>query len=121
VGPSPLRFRPEFRRDPAVVLPPLAVPDESTNTPAEMPVKSNDVELPEIDLQYAEPATPVAETTPTPTAASAGNPAGPMVPQMLLQYFAGRTNQSTIVTAPVEFTPPAPPSPNRSSAVYISR
>jgi hypothetical protein len=105
-----------------VVLPPLAVPDESTNTPPESAVKSNDVELPEIDLQYAEPANPIADSAPAPKpAASAANPAGPMVPQMLLQYFTGGTNQSAVVSAPVEFTPPAPPSANRSSAVYISK
>src|SRR5207244_1909515 len=107
------------RREIAEVLPPLKVPDNSTNAPAELSFKSNEapaeVEIPEIDLEYATPemSAPISGST-------TNAPAGPMVPQMLLRYFGRTTNQEAIISAPVEFYPPPPPA-TRSSAVYISR
>jgi hypothetical protein len=121
IGPSPLRFRSEFQRNPAEVLPPLPDHDETPQPPP--------LEIPLTPLNESEGSDvipdPFENAFSTPDANTPANPAapqtGPMVPQMLLQYFVRGTNQTAVVTAPVEFTPPPPPPANRSSAVYISK
>src|SRR5262245_57150422 len=54
IGPTTLRFRPAPRRDAAVVLPPLQMSNESTNTPSELllqPTEPAETEISDIDFE----------------------------------------------------------------------
>lgn len=42
-------------------------------------------------------------------------------PEALLQFFNPSTQRGTVISTPVEFTPPAPDSQRSSSATYISK
>lgn len=142
VGPTPIRFRPVVPQyDPAKVLKPL---DMGNNAPSETvePVATSKAKSEEVNAIEAptagttELSSPSAETTqlpppetivitPEPQAHSPEVKPGQsqITPQMLLRYFTKDGSQNggkeVLVPVPVEFTPPAP-SPNKSSAIYLS-
>ena len=128
IGPTPLRFAAEVRRDPSKVLPPLIMTDLSTNKPTELPPNqaSAELEIPDIELEYAAlQAPPQPATGPVTNAPVMVGPAPGFIPagpggMPVLGYFNHPTNHQSFISTPVEFTPPIP-SFNRSSAVYISR
>jgi hypothetical protein len=134
--PVPIRFMAATQEyDPANVLPPLEMGDdfevEAVETIAR-PVEPAAIKEPEAQAteqtNSPQPKAPEVtanvpiETTPTPPATFPEARAEPsqMTPQMLLRYFNHNGTREVLVPSAVEFTPPAPQSGGRSSAVYSS-
>jgi hypothetical protein len=134
IGPTTLRIRPEVHGNPAALLPPLKMNDDEELKPAPMPsaeqrdatamqaqgirgAENDFSDLPgDMDLASGE------VRTPEPPRAEPTEAVGETIvaPQMLLRYFNRSTNDSAIISIPVEFTPPGAPVNRSSSATYIS-
>jgi hypothetical protein len=126
-GPSPLRFAKAAPRvDPAVVLPPLKMNDESTNTNAVATVQT---EIDETDPE-AGPETNATQPIygPEPGADHSDTDtntvpvSSQVTPQMLLRFFNPGHDKEANAREPLQFTPPPPPivAPHGSSASYVS-
>jgi len=129
VGPTPLRFALAAPRlDPALVLPPLKMADESATTnsveniqpitdeadPEAAPeIKSDErSQSPVFGPLPAPPNTPETNAITTPVT-------GQLAPQMLLRFFTP-DKKAVVVPEPLQFTPPPPPPSRGSSATYTS-
>ena len=134
LGPSSLRFRADVHGNAAVLLPPLRMSDDEETKEQPKPADSPDQRLAttplaegllpaddgvhdlpsDLDLNPGEfPSTEPRKVEP-PSGASV------VAPQMLLRYFNHGTNDTTVITMPVEFTPPGAPVTRSSSATYLT-
>jgi hypothetical protein len=134
IGPAAVRFSvamPQY--DPAKVLPPLKMSDapaanlvENVTRPVEQvapqPVETKTNAQEQTSASEVTPPAASVESTPAPIVmpAEPKAEASQMTPQMLLRYFNREGTKEVIVPNAVEFTPPAPASTGRSSAVYSS-
>jgi len=117
VGPAPLRFRPVLQPSRHVPAPPAA----STTEPNPIPEKTKIVEpvtAPATLLSAPAPEPPVAAGQ-TNAVVEPSRPEDVVSPQMLIKYFNKSTNgSSTMITAPIDFTPPRSGEPPSSKASY---
>lgn len=119
VGPKPLRFAdPAPRRDPGKDLPALSTDGHLiTNIVEEFgPQPLPNYAAAGIDEEWIGPNIPEAAQP------NSSAPGRQVTPETLLQYFPiSRGSNTTVITAPIEFTPPAPVPARSSSATYISK
>jgi hypothetical protein len=119
VGPKPLRFiEPAPRRDPVKVLPPLELGELAvTNSVEELgPQPLPDYAAAGIDEEWIGPNIPEG------AAVNSALQQRQVTPETLLQFFPiSRGSNTTVITSPIEFTPPAPVQQRSSSATYISK
>ena len=115
VGPKPLRFAEVKQRgDPEKMLPPLMMTNAA---PTEI---SEPIELagpPWPDPDAAQPALP---QTADPSVEQETAPARAVTPDTLLQFFTPGKQGGTVITTPLEFSPPAP-GQKSSTATYLSQ
>lgn len=136
LGPAALRFAPEFKPRPALILPALlpqaSAPETSPDTkpPEEGKTETPPTTSPEVSAPDAEPVNPPTlptELLPAPATNQVPVLIGPMMdsgtvinPQMFMRYFTplpGGGGRETVVVPPPGFNPAQPP-PASSTATY---
>jgi hypothetical protein len=135
MGPTTLRFRPEVHGNPAALLPPLKMnDDDEVKTEPKTSAEEKNATAMEVqgirkpendfsDLPGDLALAPDEVRAPAPPPPQPNQSVGEAIvaPQMLLRFFNRSTNDNTIISVPVEFTPPEAPVSRSSSATYISR
>ena len=117
VGPKPLRFAAvKARSEPTPPLPLVNMTDNmSTNAPS-----AEEIFGPQPLDAAAASQTNLVESVPAPLEpAPAQN--RQVTPETLLQFFTPGTQGNTVITTPVEFSPPAAGSGKSSTATYITQ
>ena len=125
IGPSALKFQDApMRLDPAVVLPPLKMSDQtSTNTVAVSQTNTNSFEDVELLSPMSGETVVSSQSHILPSddllSVPANRSESDLNPQLLLRYFNKSSNQETLISPHVQFTPPPPPL-RGSSVTYSS-
>ncbi|HZQ45620.1 MAG TPA: hypothetical protein VFC07_01300 [Verrucomicrobiae bacterium] len=114
VGPSPLRFRPDFKPVAHIVYSP-----PPTVSQPDVPLPAQKVEKVSVPVPPTPPPEPIPAIDKTNGIVEPPRPEGVVSPQMLLKYFNRPTKgNSAGVSAPIDFTPPPSAEPPSSKATY---